>query len=50
MSHNSTAKKVREDKEKHPELYCPKCLWKTYGGPCPRHGGNTLTIALQRPR
>ena len=28
MSHNSTAKSVREDKEQHPERYCPKCLWK----------------------
>ena len=35
----STAKKVREAKERHPELYCPEkdCLWRTGGGYCPRH-------------
>jgi len=33
----NTAQKVRLHKEKHPELYCPKCLWKTNGGYCPRH-------------
>lgn len=33
----NTAQKVREHKEKHPELYCSKCLWKTGGGNCPRH-------------
>jgi hypothetical protein len=49
-SHAGVAKSVREDKQRHPELYCPKCLWKTAklnretqeyegGGPCPRHGG-----------
>lgn len=49
-SHSSVAAKVREHKEKHPELYCPKCLWRTGGGPCPRHGGNTMTIALNQPQ
>ena len=38
-SHGQVAAKVRKDKEAHPEKYCPKCLWKTGGGPCPRHGG-----------
>lgn len=39
MTRGGVAKKVRENKEKHPELYCPnpKCLWRTGGGPCPRH-------------
>jgi hypothetical protein len=39
-THNSVAKSVREHKEKHPELYCPKCLWKTGGGFCFRHAPN----------
>jgi hypothetical protein len=51
-SHASVAKSVREQKERHPERFCPnpRCLWKTAklnretqeyegGGPCPRHGG-----------
>jgi hypothetical protein len=36
----STAAKVAANKEKHPELYCPKkrCLWRTGDGTyCPRH-------------
>lgn len=33
----NTAQKVREHKDKHPELYCSKCFWKTGGGNCPRH-------------
>ena len=27
----------RKRKEKHPELFCPKCLWRLASGPCPRH-------------
>ncbi len=35
----STAAKVVQHKEKHPERYCPttRCLWRTNGGYCPRH-------------
>jgi hypothetical protein len=38
----TTAAKVAINKEKHPEKYCPypKCLWRTGGGYCPRHGKN----------
>ena len=36
---DSTAMKVRQDKEKNPHLFCKNCLWKTGGGQCPRHGG-----------
>lgn len=33
--------RVALDKAAHPERYCPvaKCLWRTGGGLCPRHGG-----------
>lgn len=31
------AASARRSKEKHPELYCPLCLWRTGGGYCPRH-------------
>jgi len=41
--YGSTAAKVRARKEKHPELYCSKCLWMTGGGNCPRHGGPPWT-------
>jgi len=39
MSRGQVAAKVAQNKEKHPELYCPerKCLWRTDGGYCPRH-------------
>jgi hypothetical protein len=39
VSYRSTAAKVRQAKEAHPELYCPnaRCLWRTGGGHCPRH-------------
>ena len=37
------AENVRKRKEKRPDLYCPKCLWMTGGGPCPRHGGPAWT-------
>lgn len=36
----STAAKVAQHKAAHPELYCPKCLWRTGGGYCPRHKTN----------
>ena len=41
VAETSTAAKVAAHKQQHPELYCPakKCLWKTGGGACPRHGG-----------
>lgn len=39
--HDSVAKSVRLQKEKHPERYCSakNCLWRTEGGtkPCPKH-------------
>ena len=43
MSRGSTAKRVREDKERHQERYCPapNCLWRTggeHGTPCQKHG------------
>jgi len=40
-SYRSTAAKVAEAKRKHPDQFCPRarCLWRTGGGPCPRHGG-----------
>jgi hypothetical protein len=38
-THGSAAKAAREQKERHPELYCPvdRCLWRTGGGRCPKH-------------
>jgi hypothetical protein len=41
MSRAQTAAKVAAHKNAHPELYCPdaRCLWRTGGGRCPRHGG-----------
>lgn len=35
----STAAKVARHKQNNPALYCPtgRCLWRTGGGPCPRH-------------
>lgn len=40
----SVAANVAASKAAHPELYCPtpRCLWRTGGGPCPRHGGEPL--------
>lgn len=39
ITHGSVAKKVRLNKEAHPELYCPvgRCMWRTGGGRCPKH-------------
>lgn len=33
------AARVARDKEENPGRYCPSrgCLWRTGGGPCPRH-------------
>lgn len=41
MSHASVAARVRKEKDANPEKFCskPSCLWRTGGGPCPRHGG-----------
>lgn len=49
--YGNVAAKVAEEKQKHPDRYCPvpRCLWKTArldhatqtfvgGGCCPRHG------------
>lgn len=41
-SYRSVAASVAQDKEQHPENYCPvkRCLWNTRpqgGGCCPRH-------------
>jgi hypothetical protein len=41
----STAAKVTERKRRRPDLYCPRCLWMTGGGACPRHGGPAWTEA-----
>ena len=38
-SRGQVAAKVAAHKKAHPDLYCSKCLWKTGGGNCPRHGG-----------
>lgn len=38
-----TAASVAQRKASKPELYCPKCLWMTGGGACPRHGGPPWT-------
>lgn len=34
---SSPAALVAERKRAHPELFCPRCLWQTGGGYCPRH-------------
>lgn len=48
----STAAKVAEYKRRHPELYCPapRCLWKTGGGSCPRHGADVDRERSERVR
>jgi hypothetical protein len=33
----SVAAKVAIHKRENPHRYCPKCLWRTEGGPCWRH-------------
>lgn len=39
-THSSVAKRVRLHKERHPDEYCPRCLWHVgRNGPCPRHMG-----------
>jgi hypothetical protein len=49
MSRGQVAAKVAENKEKHPELYCPnkKCLWCTDGGYCPRHRPREIRLCIQ---
>jgi len=39
MNRAQVAAKVRENKEAHPERYCPMkdCLWAKRSGPCPKH-------------
>jgi hypothetical protein len=39
MTRGGVAKRVREHKDVHPELYCPwrSCLWRTGGALCPKH-------------
>ena len=39
---------IRARKERRPDLYCPKCLWMTGGGACPRHGGPAWTPERER--
>lgn len=39
---------ARLNKEAHPELYCPKCLWKTGGGYCPRHDPEIIRAAVAK--
>lgn len=33
----AVAGRVRRNREAHPDLYCPKCLWRLSSGPCPTH-------------
>ncbi len=40
------AARCRQEKEKYPDRYCPRCLWRTGGGHCPRHGGKPLAVAV----
>jgi hypothetical protein len=39
MTHGSVAKRVREQKDTRPELFCaePRCLWRLSSAPCPKH-------------
>lgn len=39
MNRAQVAAIVRQNKEKHPERYCPAkgCLWATRSGACPKH-------------
>ncbi len=38
-THGSVAAKVREDKERNPHRYCPRCLWRLKPGErCGKHG------------
>lgn len=40
MNYGQVAKRARENKERHPEKYCPVngCLWCVLrSGPCPKH-------------
>ena len=43
----STASKVAAGKAARPDLYCPtdRCLWRTGGGHCPRHGGTAVVLS-----
>lgn len=45
-SRGAVAAQVAAQKRKHPELYCPRdrCLWRTGGGPCPRHPHAGLVV------
>jgi hypothetical protein len=49
MGHSQVAKSVRENKEQHPEFYCPdpRCLWRTNKRgtfvACPKHAPNALS-------
>jgi hypothetical protein len=48
--YRSVAASVAQAKERHPEQFCPtrKCLWRTGGGKCPRHGGEPKAAAKPR--
>lgn len=48
LTTENAASMARERKMERPELYCPKCLWMTGGGPCPRHGGAARTPEMDR--
>ncbi len=41
-NYRSVAARVAKQKADRPDLYCPanRCLWRTGGGRCPRHGGS----------
>lgn len=42
--------KVAQDKENHPDYFCPigRCLWRTGGGYCPRH--KDVPVMIHRDR
>lgn len=44
MNRNQVAKKVRLEKEAHPERYCivKCCLWRTRDLFCPRHRSSNV--------
>ena len=48
MTRNSVAAKVRVAKSLPPHEYCPsaRCLWRTGGGWCPRHGGQVKNTTI----
>ena len=48
VSHGSVAKKVRLEKEAHPERFCKVCLFRLRNGFCPRHEAPNSARVLQQ--